>query len=172
MFRREGRTAKVASRGSNPTVSDSESKLWAVVFDTSSRMARGDRDRGVDVYMRTFGPRGGSRKTDLISATRRGGRGLRGASSNGGLTAFAARRGIVVFANSVGGHSDLWYRNNNTGNIDDLAHSFGSRSIFDVYTSARANFVAFSSTGEDFRFDRNGGTQDVFFKHLVDGEGV
>jgi hypothetical protein len=165
--RRGGRRSKVAPRGANPVVSDSESKLWAVVFDTTSRLARGDRDNGTDVYMRTFRARGGPRKTDLISAGHRGGRSLPGSSANGGLTAFAARRGIIVFANTLAGGTTLWYRNNNTGNIDDLAHG---TSIFDVATSARANFVAFSSTYQRFKFDRNGRRQDVFFKHLVDGQ--
>lgn len=173
-FKRGGRTTKVAPRGSNPSVSDSESKVWAVVFDTTSRLARGDRDSASDVYMRVFGPSGGPRKTDLISASRRGGSSLPGDSANGGLTAYAARRGIVVFATSVSGRTDLWYRNNNSGNIDDLAHAIGEGGpgIFDVYTSARANFVAFSSADTEFPFDRNGDVQDVFFKHLIDGETV
>jgi hypothetical protein len=172
-FRREGRTTKVAPRGSNPAVSDSESRIWAVTFETTGRLARGDRDTATDVYMRVFGPAGRVRKTDLISANRRGGSSLPGNHENGGLTAYAARRGIVVFAQTVSGSTSLYYRNNNSGNIDDLAHATaleGDRGIFDVYTSARANFVAFSSTGDEFPFDRNGSVQDVFFKHLIDGE--
>ena len=172
-FKREGRTTKVVPRGSNPTVSDSESRIWAVSFETTSRLSRGDRDTATDVYMRVYGPGSRVRKTDLISANRRGGSSLPGNHENGGLTAYAARRGIVVFAQTVSGSTSLYYRNNNSGNIDDLAHATalsGDRGIFDVYTSARANFVAFSSTGDEFPFDRNGEIQDVFFKHLIDGE--
>ena len=86
------------------------------------------------------------RGTDLISATRRGGQSLGGDSFNGGITAYAGTRGIVVFVNQRGGGSDLYYRNNHTGNIDDLAHAPASSPIQDVVTSARANFVAFTST--------------------------
>lgn len=120
-----------------------------------------------------FKAAGGVRKTDLISATRRGRPSLGGASFNGGVTAYAANRGIITFVNNDEGESVLYYRNNNSGNIDDLARAarVGEQfAITDVYTSARANFIAFSSTGENFPFDRNGDTQDVFFKHLVDGE--
>jgi len=78
----------------------------------------------------------------------------------------------VTFASAQGGSDTLYYRNNHTGNIDDLAHASGGAVIFDVATSARANFVAFSSTYSGFRFDHNGGQQDVFFKGLVDGDAL
>jgi hypothetical protein len=125
------------------------------------------------VYMRIVGGSGHVRDTDLISATRRGAGSLGGTNLAGGITAYGALRGIVTFANASGGQDTLYYRNNHTGNIDDLAHaSGGGISIFDVATSARANFVAFSSTFGGFRFDRNGGQQDVFFKHLRDGDAL
>jgi len=127
-----------------------------------------DNNPGTDVYMRRVGRGGSVVGTDLISATRRGGQSLGGSNLPGGISAYGAVRGIITFANAVGASNTLYYRNNHTGNIDDLAHAWGG-SIFEVATSARANFVAFSSTYSRFRYDRNGGRQDVFFKALVDG---
>lgn len=173
-LRREGRTS-VVGPGASPTVSDREHVggrlVWAVSFHTSASLAGRDRNPGLDVYTRTFAARGGSLRTDLISATRRGGTSLGGDSENGGVTAYAAGRGIVVFVNHRAGGSTLYYRNNNSGNIDDLAHA-QDRTIFDVATSARANWVAFSSAATDFAHDRNGGVQDVFLKHLIDGHAL
>ncbi|MFL5827511.1 MAG: hypothetical protein ACJ76V_13380 [Thermoleophilaceae bacterium] len=167
MLRRAGHTSEVVGSGHDATVSDSESGVWGVSFETGTRLTGNDGNPGVDVYMRVFRGGGGPRRTDLISAVHRGGSSLGGNSVNGGITVYAANRGIVTFANANGGGTTLWYRNNHSGNIDDLAHAGGP--IFDIATSARANFVAFSSTAANFRFDGNGGVQDVFFKHLVDG---
>ena len=169
MLRAGGHTIRVAGSGSDAHVSDRTAGEWGVVFQTGARLTRNDTNPGSDVYMRVI--RGGHMvATDLISASRRGAHSLGGTSIAGGITAFGALRGIVTFANDQGGQDTLYYRNNHTGNIDDLAHaSGGAGAIFDVATSARANFVAFSSTYQGFRFDRNGGQQDVFFKALRDG---
>jgi hypothetical protein len=116
--------------------------------------------------MRTFKATGGVRGTRLISG--RNGRTLGGDSHNGGVTAYAWQRGIVVFETTSGQQTVLWYMNLHTGNIDDLAHahsSDGSAAILDVATSARANYAVFSST-DSFRGDTNGRTQDVFLKFL------
>jgi hypothetical protein len=150
-------------------VSDLTSGFWGVVFQTSSRLTGNDNNPGTDVYMRRVGRSGSVVGTDLISATRRGGESLGGSNLPGGISAYGVLRGIITFANAKGSTNTLYYRNNHTGNIDDLAHAWGG-SIFDVATSARANFVAFSSTYSRFRYDRNGGRQDVFFKALVDGQ--
>ena len=168
------RTSRVSPAGMNPAVSDAgSSRVWAVVFDTRTRLARGDGNDGFDVYVRGFRQRGGPIGTDLISASRRGGQSLGGDSHNGGITAYAWHRGILVFVNNQGARSTLWYRNNNSGNIDNLAAADspvpGRPAIFEPYTSARANFVAFSSVADSFRFDGNGAGQDVFLKHLIDG---
>lgn len=81
-----------------------------------------------------------------------------------GVTAFAADRGIIVFAL----RSSLYYLNRHTGNKDDLAHA--SSTIEQADASARANFVTFTATGgADFIGDGNGATPDVYIKHLVDG---
>jgi Tol biopolymer transport system component len=160
-LRRKGRTSRVAAIGGNPRVSDAgSSAVWAVVFDTPSPLTHGDSGSGSDVYMRTFKRSGGVKRTVLIS--QRGGRSLGGESHNGGITAYAQGRGIVVFATTSGADATLWYMNLHSGNIDDLAHGSG---IADAYTSARANYVAFSAS-TPYKFDRNGDTQDVFVKYL------
>ena len=98
----------------------------------------------------------------------RGGQSLGGVSHNGGVTAYGWPRGIVVFETTIGPDTTLWYFNLHSGNIDDLAHahsSDGSAAIFDIATSARANYAVFSSP-DSFRGDSNGPTQDVFLKSL------
>ena len=171
VIRRRGRTSVVA-RGSNPRVSDFEGRVWGVIFDTRSRLSRGDTSSQPDVYTRQIGARGRARRTDLISASRRGGRRLPGASGSGDITAFGTNRGFLTWVTTDGGRSTFWYRNNNSGNIDELAvaPSSGGPSIFDAVTSARGNFVAYSSTAEQGRFDGNGAVQDVFVKHLGQGD--
>lgn len=170
MMRAGRHTLRVSASGADAHVSDRTRGEWGVVFQTASRLTRNDTNPGSDVYMRVVNRRGHVRATDLISAYRRGASSLGGTSLAGGITAYGALRGIVTFANVRGGSDTLYYRNNHTGNIDDLAHASGGLfSIFDVATSARANFVAFCSTYAGFPFDRNGSQQDVFFKALRDG---
>lgn len=134
------------------------------MFDTNDRLAKGDKNSSTDTYTRTMRAGGGPGKTDLISATGRGGRGF-GQAANGGITAYGTKRGIITFLTNQGDESALYYRNNHTGNIDDLAYG----SITGVATSARANFVAFTALDDSSRFDSNG-LADVYFKHLIDGE--
>jgi hypothetical protein len=172
MLRAGGHTVRVSDSGSDPHVSDRTRGDWGVVFQSGARLSGNDTNPGIDVYTRIVGGGGHVRNTDLISASRRGANSLGGTNFAGGITSYGSLRGIVTFANAQGGQDTLYYRNNHTGNIDDLAHASGGASIFDVATSARANFVAFSSTFSGFRFDRNGGQQDVFFKHLRDGEAL
>src|SRR4029079_1684978 len=134
-----------ASSGSSPHLTERPSGAGAVVFQTAARLTGNDTNPGTDVYMRVI--RGGHvADTDLISASRRGAHSLGGTNLAGGITAYGAPRGIVTFASAHGGSDTLYYRNNHTGNIDDLAHASGGASIFDVATSARANFVAFTSS--------------------------
>ncbi|HEX4717262.1 MAG TPA: hypothetical protein VH300_01935 [Thermoleophilaceae bacterium] len=168
-LRRKGHTTRVAAIGGNPRVSDGgASQKWGVVFDTQARLTRGDTGTGFDVYLRTFGRTGGVRSTRLISG--RAGRSLGGDSHNGGITAYAPVRGIVVFTTTRGPESTMWFANLHTGNIDDLAYAPANGSskpgIFDAVSSARANYVVFSSTGS-FARDTNGPTQDVFLKFLA-----
>ncbi|MEX2195256.1 MAG: hypothetical protein WD844_08215 [Thermoleophilaceae bacterium] len=172
VIRRAGATSTVA-RGSNPRVSDKEGSVWGVIFDSRSRLTRRDTSRAPDVYTRQVRSRGGGRRTDLISASRRGGRRLPGSSGSGDITAFGTNRGFLTWVTTSGARSTFWYRNNNSGNIDDLAIADGAGatpSITDAVTSARGNFVAYSSTAEQGRFDGNGSVQDVFIKHLGRGD--
>jgi hypothetical protein len=166
---RKGHTDDVGP-GANATVGDNDSGKWAVSFDTTAKLSRNDTSGGRDVYQRLVHADGKPYDTDLISAAHRGAHSLGGDSYNGGLTAYAGTRGIVVFVNDQGSSSDLYYRNNHSGNIDDLAHSPSSAPITDVVSSARANFVAFDSTAT-FVGD-TGGQPAVFFKHLIDGEAI
>jgi hypothetical protein len=166
---RKGRTSEVGP-GDNPTVGDNDSGKWAISFDTTAKLSGNDHNPGRDVYQRLVHEHGRPYDTDLISASRRGGNSLGGNSYNGGLTAYAGTRGIVVFVNDQASSSDLYYRNNHSGNIDDLAHAPASAPITDVVSSARANFVAFDSAAS-FVGD-TGGQQAVFFKHLIDGEAI
>jgi hypothetical protein len=166
---RQGHTDQVGP-GGNATVGDNDSGKWAISFDTTSSLTATDGNGGSDVYQRLVHASGGPYDTDLISAPRRGASSLGGNSYNGGLTAYAGTRGIIVFVNDTGSASDLYYRNNHSGNIDDLAHAAAGTPITEVVASARANFVAFSS-GQSFVGD-TGGRQAVFFKGLVDGEAI
>ena len=160
-IRRQGTTSKVGP-GSNPRVSDNESGIWGVVFDSRARLKHSDHDANVDVYTRVVHAHGGPSRTDLISTAS-------GKNAyNGGITAYGANRGIIVFAIEEGGGSGLWYRNNHTGNIDDLAFTTQGP-LRGIATSARANFVAFTAA-QSISPLLDGTHSQVFFKQLVDGE--
>jgi hypothetical protein len=131
MVRRAGHIATVG-QGDNPTVTDHESGQWAVSYQSGGR-----------VLVRILKASGGPKRTIRV-----------GSGANGGITVYGSRRGIVTFFDA----SDLYYFNEHSGNSDDLAHM--NASIDEVVTSARANFVAFSSGG------------NVWFKHLVDGQAL
>ena len=143
-------------------------------FQTSANLVGRDHNSG---WMSTCGrsarAAGRGRRTSSRSP-RRGAGSLGGDNENGGLTAFAASDGIVcVRQPSTRPGSTLFYRNNNSGNIDDLAVAGkdqgggrpprgktaaleADRALSEVATSARGNWVAFTSTSQDFPFDRNG----------------
>jgi hypothetical protein len=145
-LRRAGRTSTVAP-GANPAVSDlteltSGSHVWGVSFQTTANLVGRDHNSGSDVYVRTLGANGGVKQTDLISAFQRGAGSVGGDSENGGLTAFAAANGFVWFVNHDSSGSTLFYRNNHTGNIDDLVHA---DALGDAETSARGNFVVYTA---------------------------
>jgi hypothetical protein len=145
-IRRAGHTSTVAP-GDNPAISDltklsSGSRVWGVSFQTSANLVGRDHNSGSDVYVRTFGASGGARKTDLVSAFQRGAGSVGGDNENGGLTAFAAATGFIWFVNHDSSASTLFYRNNNSGNIDDLVHA---GALSDVETSARGNFVVYTA---------------------------
>jgi hypothetical protein len=133
MIRRNGRKS-VVGPGQNPTVTDNEGGQWAVSFDSGGR-----------VVVRILKGSGGPKRTIRVAG---------GGSQNGGITVYGSRRGIVTFFNG----GDVFYFNEHSGNSDDLAHM--DDQVDEMVTSARANFVAFSSGG------------NVFFKHLIDGEKI
>lgn len=160
-IRRHGVTSRVGT-GANPRVSDEEFGLWGVSFETRRRLSRRDHDRYMDVYMRIIGRRGGARRTLLVSI-------VRGKDAfNGGITAYGQNRGIVVFGIHEGRGSGLWYFNKHTGHADDLAFT-RKGSLYGIATSARANFVAFTSPRRLSRLDRSRHTT-VYLKALVDGQ--
>jgi hypothetical protein len=160
-IRRAGHTTKVGP-GVNPRVSDEESGAWGVSFDTAARLNRRDGDSTTDVYTRVVRRVGAARRTDLISTA------PGGSAYNGGITSYGTNRGIIVFGIAEGSGSGIWYRNNHTGNIDDLAFT-QTGSLTGIATSARANFVAFSSDRSLSRYDRSPHA-DVYFKHTKGGE--
>ena len=155
---RDGRKA-VVGPGSNPTVTDAErlhgqlTPRWGVSFDTSNALTAGDHNRGVDTYLRVFGPTGGPERTVLVShAQPKVHFDGQGNNYNGGITAYGANRGIISFVHSQGGSSDAYYWNGHTGNADDTAHAVafdGRPAISQLVTSARANFIAFTSASRD-----------------------
>jgi hypothetical protein len=145
-LRRAGHTSTVAT-GDTPTISDltklsSGARVWGVSFQTNANLVGRDHNSGADVYVRTLGAKGGVKKTDLISAFQRGAGSVGGDNENGGLTAFAAATGFVWFVNHDSSGSTLFYRNNNSGNIDDLVHA---DALGDAETSARGNFVVYTA---------------------------
>jgi hypothetical protein len=144
-IRRAGHTSTVAP-GARPTISDltptPAGKIWAVTFHTSASLVSRDNNSGTDVYLRTLRPKGGVRKTDLVSAPARGRGSIGGENENGGLTAFAAVRGFLWFVNHHGSESTLFYRNNNSGNVDGVVHA---GTLSDVETTARGNFVVYTA---------------------------
>lgn len=167
---RRGKRSKVGP-GNTPRVSDEESGIWGIVFNTRKRLSSKDKNSAQDVYTRVVKRSGGPSRTDLISAPGKGSRSFGKPASNGGITAYGANRGIITFTAGQNAGATLFYRNNNTGNIDNLADTFagGAGSIYGVATSARANFVAFASSEQLSTYDKHGGA-DVYFKHLIDGE--
>jgi hypothetical protein len=159
--RRRGVVSTVGP-GTNPHVSDQEYGLWGVVFDTRKRLLAVDRDSHEDVYMRILGRHRGPHRTILISKV------PGGDAFNGGITVYGQNRGIVTFAIRERRGWGLWYYNKHTGNVDDLAFSRRG-AVHGIATSARANFVAFT-TSERISPFAAGRFRTIYFKHLVDGQ--
>lgn len=196
VFVRDGKKA-VVGPGENPTVTDAErlhgqlKPSWGVSFDTPAALASNDHNPGIDTYLRVFGPSGGARRTDLISyAEPQVNFDGQGDNYNGGITAYGTNRGIVTFIHNGGGATDAYYWNQHSGNADDTAHAArldGQPGISQMVTSARANFIAFTSafTGSmAYPVGSSKGARlpdigtlfspysGVYFKMLVDGEAI
>lgn len=205
-FMRDGKKT-VVGPGSNPTVTDAERlhnmtvPNWGVSFDTPAKLSSADHNDGIDTYLKVFGPKGGAKRTDLITfAQPQVDFAPAGDNYNGGITAYGTNRGILTYVHADKTATDAYYWNQHTGNADDIAHAAtsadGTPGITEMVTSARANFVAFTSpfagdqsvpfTGQIGR-DRGsklpGGLSlpktldqlfspftNVYFKMLVDGE--
>jgi hypothetical protein len=148
--------------GTNPHVSDQLNRRWGVVFDTRKRLLRVDRDSHEDVYMRIISRHERPNRTILISKV------PGGDAFNGGITAYGQNRGIVTFAIRERRGWGLWYYNKHTGNVDDLAFSRRG-TVHGIATSARANFVAFTTAQRISPLDRSR-YSTIYFKHLVDGQ--
>jgi hypothetical protein len=159
---RRGGVMSTVGSGTNPHVSDREHGLWGVAFDTRKRLLAVDRDSHKDVYMRIVGRHRAPLRTILISKV------PGGDAFNGGITVYGQNRGIVTFAIRESRGWGLWYYNKHTGNVDDLAFSRHG-ALRGIATSARANFVAFTTARRISRLDHSR-YLTVYFKHLVDGQ--
>jgi WD40 repeat protein len=196
-FMRDGKKA-IVGPGSNPTVTDAErlhGKLvpsWGVSFDSPAALSSKDHNPGIDTYLRVYGPKGGPKRTDLITFAQPKVNfdGL-GDNRSGGITAYGTNRGILTYIHTDATATDAYYWNQHTGNADDIAHAAtlnGQPGITEMVTSARANFVAFTSafTGSMASAFGSGRSraplpsveslfspfQSVYFKMLVDGEAI
>jgi hypothetical protein len=198
-FMRDGKKA-IVGPGAHPTVTDAERlhgqlvSSWGVSFDTPSALSSKDHNPGIDTYLRVYGPKGGPKRTDLISfAQPKVNFDGSGDNYNGGITAYGTNRGILTFIHTDGTATDAYYWNQNSGNADDTAHAAtlnGQPGMTEQVTSARANFIAFTSafTGSmatPFTAAAKGRGpalpnldslfspfQSVYFKMLVDGEAI
>jgi hypothetical protein len=199
VFVRDGKKSVVGA-GENPTVTDAErlhgqkAASWGVSFDTPAKLSSRDSNPGVDTYLRVFGPRGGARRTDLITyAQPKVHFDGQGNNYNGGITAYGTNRGIITFTHVGGEATDAYYWNQHSGNADDTAHAAAlptESGISQMVTSARANFIAFTSSytadmSQPFAGIRERGrgpilsidslftpASQVYFKMLVDGEAI
>jgi hypothetical protein len=155
MLVRDGKKV-VVGPGTNPTVTDAERlhnmtvPNWGVSFESPAKLSSKDKNPGIDSYLRVYGPKGGASRTDLItypeSTVHFDGR---GDNRNGGITVYGTNRGILTFIHTDSRATDAYYWNQHTGNADDIAHAAtedGIPGISEMVTSARANFVAFTSS--------------------------
>lgn len=154
-FVRDGKKS-VVGPGSNPTVTDAErlhnmkTPNWGVSFETPAKLSSKDNNPGIDTYLRVYGPKGGAKRTDLISfAQPKVGFNGTGDNRNGGITAYGTNRGILTYIHTEADATDAYYWNQHTGNADDIAHAAaldGQPGITEMVTSARADFYAFTSS--------------------------
>jgi hypothetical protein len=154
VFIRDGKKS-VVGPGTNPTVTDAErlhgmkTPNWGVSFQSPAKLSSKDNNPGIDTYLRVYGPKGGPKRTDLISfAQPKVDFDGRGDNRNGGITAYGTNRGILNYIHTEGDQTDAYYWNQHTGNADDIAHAAaqnGQPGITEMVTSARADFYAFTS---------------------------
>jgi hypothetical protein len=117
---RRGKINKTLGSGSGPQVSDGGSVGgWAVAFNS-----------GGGVKLKTISKKGAVGQKHSVPE-----------GVLGGITAYAADRGIITFRDGA----SVFDVNLNTGNTDTLARSYGA--VTDLASSARANLVAFAARG-------------------------
>jgi hypothetical protein len=154
-FVRDGKKS-VVGPGANPTVTDAErlhnmtTPNWGVSFDTPAKLSSKDKNPGIDLYLRVYGPKGGPKRTDLITfAQPKVDFAPKGDNYNAGITAYGTNRGILDYVHVDARATDMYYWNQHTGNADDVAHAAtrpdGTPGITQAVLSARANFIAFTS---------------------------
>jgi hypothetical protein len=133
---RKGGKATTVGRGIKPRVSGQDPNGWLVAYQGGGGLQKA-----------VIKKKGGAKRDSF------------GGSLVAGVTAFAATRGIVTYADG----SALNYLNLHSGNSDDLAHAEGG--ITEADSSARGNFDAFTATGgQDFVGPT--GQPSIWFKSL------
>ncbi len=207
-FMRDGKKS-VVGPGKNATVTDAERLHnetvpdWGVSFESPAKLSKKDKNPGTDLYLRVFGPKGGPSRTDLITfAQPKVDFAPKGDNYNAGITAYGTNRGILDYVHKDARATDMYYWNQHTGNADDVAHAAtmpdGTPGITEAVLSARANFIAFTSSfagdmslpwsgrlGDDHGSKLPSGislprtldklfdpVNSVYFKMLVDGEAI
>lgn len=138
---RHKRRNRTLTTGNNPVVSDEggAGAGWAVAYNA-----------GANVKLALVRKNG---RTKVRTALKR--------SRIGGISVFAAQRGILVYAK----RKSVFYLNRNSGNSDDLAHS--NTAITEMAISARSNIVAFASPGGVEFVDAPGNsTKSIYVKYL------
>lgn len=138
LFRRPGRN-RTLGPGSNPEVSDRSGKDgWAVGYQSGGTAMLG-------VVWNN------GHHSNLAVA---------GGGVIGGVSVYAATRGIVIYARS----NALYYLNRHTGNSDALAYA--NSSITEMSESARSTVVAFSASGGSGFIDNGRAVKSVYVKYL------
>lgn len=140
VFRHSGRN-RTFGKGANPVVSDQagSGSGWAIAYQA-----------GRNAKLALVRKNGNTK----VSTLKRG-------VTVGGISVFAAERGIVVYAK----RKALYYLNRNSGNSDDLAYS--KAPITEIDVSARINIVAFAAPGgRGFRDIRGNTTKSIYVKYL------
>jgi hypothetical protein len=154
-FVRDGKKS-VVGPGTNPSVTDGErlhnmkTPNWGVSFESPAKLSKKDSNPGTDLYLRVYGPKGGAKRTDLITfAQPKVKFAPKGNNLNAGITAYGTNRGILDYVHVDDTSTDMYYWNQHTGNADDVAHAAtlpdGTSGLTQAVLSARANFIAFTS---------------------------
>lgn len=140
VFKHAGRN-RTFGKGSNPLVSDQAGSGagWAIAYQA-----------GRNVKLALVRKNGNTSTKTLLRGSRLG-----------GVSVYAAERGIIVYAKK----NTLFYLNRNSGNSDDLA--VGKTPISEIAISARTNIVAFAAPGGIDYIDAPGNTtKSVYIKYL------